>query len=129
MGALQVAWWVLCCKRKTAYELRMSDWSSGVCSSELLESELFGHEEGAFTGSRRGGKRGLFEAAHTGTLFLGAIGDMPLPLQSRPEERRVGKERASTCRCRRSTYHQKKNHQVSSTTLQKPDDKSLQQLI
>lgn len=49
----------------------------------LLESELFGYEEGAFTGSRRGGKRGLFESAHTGTLFLDEIGDMPLTLQTR----------------------------------------------
>lgn len=49
----------------------------------LLESELFGYEEGAFTGSRKGGKRGLFEAAHTGTLFLDEIGDMPLTLQTR----------------------------------------------
>lgn len=49
----------------------------------LLESELFGYEEGAFTGSRKGGKNGLIENAHTGTLFLDEIGDMPLTLQTR----------------------------------------------
>ena len=49
----------------------------------LLESELFGYEEGAFTGTRKGGKSGLFEAAHTGTIFLDEIGDMPVSLQTR----------------------------------------------
>lgn len=49
----------------------------------LLESELFGYEEGAFTGTRKGGKPGLFELAHGGTLFLDEIVEMPLSLQSR----------------------------------------------
>lgn len=47
----------------------------------LLESELFGYEEGSFTGARKGGKLGKFELADKGTLFLDEIGDMPLFLQ------------------------------------------------
>ena len=55
----------------------------GAIAESLLESELFGYEEGAFTGSRRGGHAGLFEAAQRGTLFLDEIGEMPLTLQTR----------------------------------------------
>lgn len=49
----------------------------------LLESELFGYDEGAFSGARKGGKIGLFELAHNGTIFLDEIGEMPIHLQSR----------------------------------------------
>jgi transcriptional regulator with PAS, ATPase and Fis domain len=49
----------------------------------LVESELFGYEEGAFTGALKGGKPGLFEQAHNGTIFLDEIGDAPLTIQSR----------------------------------------------
>ncbi|WCK52620.1 sigma 54-interacting transcriptional regulator [Aneurinibacillus sp. Ricciae_BoGa-3] len=49
----------------------------------LLESELFGYEEGSFTGAKKGGKPGRFEMAHGGTLFLDEIGDMPLFLQAK----------------------------------------------
>lgn len=49
----------------------------------LLESELFGYAEGAFTGAKKGGRQGLFELAHGGMLFLDEIGEMPLSLQSR----------------------------------------------
>ncbi len=49
----------------------------------LLESELFGYAEGAFTGAKKGGKPGLFELAHGGTIFLDEIGELPLPLQAR----------------------------------------------
>ncbi|HBF66576.1 MAG TPA: AAA family ATPase, partial [Clostridium sp.] len=51
--------------------------------AELLESELFGYEEGAFTGAKKGGKKGKFELANKGTLFLDEIGDMPLGMQAK----------------------------------------------
>lgn len=50
---------------------------------ELLESELFGYVEGAFTGGRKSGKKGKFELADGGTLFLDEIGDMPAFMQSK----------------------------------------------
>ncbi|MDR3565177.1 MAG: sigma 54-interacting transcriptional regulator [Negativicutes bacterium] len=49
----------------------------------LLESELFGYVEGAFTGAKRGGKQGMFELAHGGTIFLDEISEMPSSLQAR----------------------------------------------
>lgn len=51
--------------------------------SELLEAELFGYEDGAFTGAKKGGKKGKFELANGGTIFLDEIGDMPLVMQAK----------------------------------------------
>lgn len=50
---------------------------------DLFESELFGYEEGAFTGAKRGGKSGKFELADGGTLFLDEVGELPLNLQAK----------------------------------------------
>jgi transcriptional regulator with PAS, ATPase and Fis domain len=61
----------------------------------LLEAELFGYEDGAFTGAKKGGKIGKFQLAHKGTLFLDEIGDMPLYMQAKIlrvlEERKIEK--------------------------------------
>src|SRR3546814_7849075 len=91
-------------KQKTAYEMRISDWSSDVCSSDLLDDasvKMYGVEaagEGIETGkhaaSLTGGRPGVL---HGNRTYL---------LQSdRSEERRVGKECVSTCRSRWSPYH------------------------
>ncbi|WP_240374139.1 sigma-54 interaction domain-containing protein [Bacillus piscicola] len=53
----------------------------GAIPGHLLESELFGYEDGAFSGARKGGKIGIFESAHKGTVFLDEVGELPLQLQ------------------------------------------------
>ena len=66
----------------------------------LLEAELFGYEEGSFTGASKGGKMGMFEMAHKGTIFLDEIGEMPLEMQAQllrviqeKEVRRIGSDK------------------------------------
>ena len=73
----------------------------------LMESELFGYEGGAFTGASKTGKAGLFETAHEGTIFLDEISEIPITLQSRllrvlqeREVRRVGSSRVVTVNVR-----------------------------
>ncbi|MGC7871416.1 sigma 54-interacting transcriptional regulator [Desulfosporosinus sp. SYSU MS00001] len=86
----------------------------------LLESELFGYEEGAFTGARKGGKAGLFELAHRGTLFLDEVGELPLHVQARllrvlqeKEVMRVGGDRVIPVDVRLiSATHRKLNEAV-----------------
>lgn len=72
----------------------------GSLSESLLESELFGYEEGSFTGAKRGGQAGLLELAHEGTLFLDEINEMSRAFQTKmlrvlqeQEVRRVGGKR------------------------------------
>src|SRR3546814_5558177 len=80
-------------KQKTAYEMRISDWSSDVCSSDLLRAEV-GQGLG---GERPGDQLAEFQHADAGEY---------LPCHAcRSEERREGKECVSTCRSRWSPYH------------------------
>ncbi len=53
----------------------------GAIPKDLMESELFGYEAGAFSGANRNGKQGMFELAHNGILFLDEVGDLPFDLQ------------------------------------------------
>lgn len=76
--------------------------SCATLTPTLIESELFGYEEGAFTGAKKGGKVGLFEIAEGGTIFLDEIGELPLEMQSKLLRtlqertiRRVGKAQES----------------------------------
>lgn len=74
----------------------------GALPKDILEAELFGYTEGAFTGARKGGKMGLFEMAHNGTIFLDEIGEMPMETQvqllrvlQEREIRRLGSDRVT----------------------------------
>lgn len=69
------------CSKRSEYQFVAIN--CAALPESLLESELFGYEEGAFTGAKKGGKPGLFEMAHMGTLFLDEIGEIPLALQAR----------------------------------------------
>src|SRR3546814_7243622 len=81
-------------KQKTAYEMRISDWSSDVCSSDLPSQAM-----------QRSGQRRLARvlAGDLDNIVLKALAKRPE--QRRSEERRVGKECVSTCRSRWSPYH------------------------
>lgn len=79
----------------------------GAIPESLLESELFGYEKGAFTGASKEGKKGLFETAGNGTVFLDEIGDMPLSLQVKllhvldeRKIRRIGGSSSFKVKCR-----------------------------
>src|SRR3546814_1824196 len=101
------------CKQKTAYEMRISDWSPDVCSSDLIaEKERAGRQqrftlrraatEGSRGHDRNAGRVALFlERAVLRTRGADEIVDLP----ARSEERRVGKECVSTCRSRWSPDH------------------------
>ncbi|MFY0545956.1 sigma-54 interaction domain-containing protein [Brevibacillus sp. H7] len=94
----------------------------------LLESELFGYDEGAFTGARKGGKPGLFELAHGGTLFLDEIGEMSLPIQAlllrvlqEKKVRRIGGERVIPVDVRIVAATNRELEQLIADKLFRPD--------
>src|SRR3546814_9683908 len=106
-------------KHKTAYEMRISDWSSDVCSSDRMRSyvedelpSLILREFAAadltrqgITGHSMGGHGALTLALRTPDRFRSVSAFSPIAAPTRSEERRVGKECVSTCRSRWSPYH------------------------
>src|SRR3546814_5300692 len=87
-------------KQKTAYEMRISDWSSDVCSSDLPDQPV-GEIGGRREARRHGGAHRGRVRRHVPALARDRAGERP----ARSEERRVGKECVSTCRSRWSPYH------------------------
>src|SRR3546814_11197324 len=101
-------------KQKTAYEMRISDWSSDVCSSDLGPCPVGPQSYAAAADHALGDDRLVVDSADRGR------GDHPAAARrtfateqlnlNRPEERRVGQASVSTCRTRGSTYHYKNRH-------------------
>src|SRR3546814_5857566 len=106
-GQLQVGWqyFLFFFKQKTAYEMRISDWSSDVCSSDLHAAQPAGVDEGHAAAGRFGGNQFTGSALGADEQDGAATGDQLLDELGRSEERRVGKECVSTCRSRWSPYH------------------------
>src|SRR3546814_2878299 len=90
-------------KQKTAYEMRISDWSSDVCSSDLTADKKVGCVATGLPGTLLGHK--ARHPAHQRILNVGRGNVAYLRSGNRSEERRVGKECVSTCRSRWSPYH------------------------
>src|SRR3546814_6184521 len=91
-------------KQKTAYDMRISDWSSDVCSSDLCLAHADVHDGPAHALADGGHADGCVDAVGHGD-DPGRRGAGRLQPDARSEERRVGKECVSTCRTRGSTYH------------------------
>src|SRR3546814_3879911 len=93
-------------KQKTAYEMRISDWSSDVCSSDLTK-DIPTYPRGNFKSSGPDNNIRVFLRYVSDTLGSKALVDVRSPKEftGRSEERRVGKECVSTCRSRWSPYH------------------------
>src|SRR3546814_17991163 len=101
-------------KQKTAYEMRISDWSSDVCSSDLGPRRRHRRRTGPVARHRRGpGAVGRDDARRRLTVVSGCAALRPRP---RSEERRVGKEWVSTCRSRWSPYPYKTKPRIVSAT-------------
>src|SRR3546814_12234274 len=107
-------------KQKTAYEMRISDWSSDAYSSDLIKAtaEAETQQIKSMIESYRQAidkyKQYIpkFSVPQSTTLLSGNIPAEFNQLVTRSEERRVGKECGSTCRSRRSPYHENKNHRI-----------------
>src|SRR3546814_851133 len=99
------------CKQKKAYEIRISDWSSDVCSSDLAKPQAQPTEHGIVlrdSDRRRHRHRSRRAQDRRDDLERGALAGLAVDLDKRSDERRVGKECVSTCRSRWAPCHQQK---------------------